>query len=53
MGTWSLTGVDMTADLAVTSCRRRVLYLCALVSSSKAAPLSVPLFYSDQTQGGL
>ena len=53
MSTWSLTGVDMTAGLAVTSCSRRVLYLWAFVSSSRATPLSVHLNDSDLALGGL
>ncbi len=48
MSTWSLTGVDMGAGLAVTSCIRR-----ALMSSPKAAPWSVPLDDFGQAPGGL
>ena len=51
MSTWSLTGVDKTAGLAVTSYSRRVRV--GLVSSPKAVPLSVPLDDSGQAPGGL
>ena len=45
MSTWSLTGVDKTAGLAVTSCSRRVLVglgvqsqSCAIVSALGRLP---------------
>ena len=49
MSTWSLTGVDKTAGLAITSCSD----WWALVSSPRAVPLSVPLDDSGQAPGGL
>ena len=66
MSTLSLTRVDVTADLAVTSCSSRVSmlasypgplgykarYLCALVSSASVSPLSVHLGDSDQAPNG-
>ena len=52
MSTWSLTGVDMTAGLAVTYAADR--YVWTLVSSPRAALLlSVPLDDSGQAPGGL
>ena len=42
MSTWLLTGVDMTAGLAVTSCSRRV-FVGLGVQSQSCVPFSVHL----------
>ena len=51
MSTWSLTGVDMTAGLAVTSCSRRVLV--GLGVQSQSCAIVSALDDSGQAPGGL
>ena len=50
MSTWSLTGVDMTAGLAVTVCKT---VLVGLGVQSQSCAIAVHLDDSGQAPGGL